>query len=133
MMRALTSLCSAWRRSASVRGGGGDQHRFHLALAHQSLERVRHGARKTVLLQVMPIGRLDRAAPGADAGIAAARLVGALLAGRRIVVDEDTLGLEVGILLVARIAQEQRLAAVADENDGIVGNLDFAHGASILS
>jgi hypothetical protein len=70
-----------------------------------------------MLLQIVPIGRLDGTAPRPEAGIAAARLVGALLAGRRIMVDEDTFGLEVGKFLVARIAQEQRLAPVADEND----------------
>jgi hypothetical protein len=62
-----------------------------------------------VLLQIVPIGRLDGTAPRPETGVAAARLVGALLAGGRIVVDVDTFGLEVGILLVARIAQEQRL------------------------
>jgi hypothetical protein len=100
-----------------------------VALPHQLLERFRHHAGEMVLLQIVPIGLLDRAAAMPDAGEAAARSVGALLMGRRVVIEEDALGLEVGVLLVTFIAQEQRLAPVADENNGIVWNVDFGHEA----
>jgi hypothetical protein len=50
--------------------------------------------------------------------------------GRRIVIGEYALGLEVRKLLIALVAQEQRLATVADEHKRIVGNLQFAHIAA---
>ena len=76
----------------------------------------------------MPVGLIHAAAPmraGAPKG--RARLVGALLMGRRIFVGENLLGLQVGKFLVAVVAQEQRFASVADENHGVVGDCELIH------
>ena len=67
--------------------GCGDQQRLDVALAHQLFERFRHHAGEMVLLQIVPIGRFDRAAAGPNAGVAAARPVSALLVGRRVLVE----------------------------------------------
>jgi hypothetical protein len=50
--------------------------------------------------------------------------------GRRVVVGEDALDLEIGKFLVALVAQEQGLAAIADEDDGVMGDLNLGHGPS---
>src|ERR1700693_1137953 len=63
---------------------------------------------------------------------AAARFVGTLFMSRRITIDEHALGLEIREFLVTVIAQEQRLASIADEYDRVVRNLDFAHEPSNL-
>jgi hypothetical protein len=55
-----------------------------------------------------------------------ARLVGALLMGRRILIGENLFGFQVGKFLVTVIAQEQRLASVADENHGVVGDCELS-------
>src|SRR5260370_39054647 len=41
---------------------------------------------------------------------------------------KDTFGLEIGKFLVAIVAQEQRLAAIADEHEGIMENLRLLIG-----
>ena len=53
-----------------------------------------------------------------------------LLPGRPFFVLQHPLDLELGELLVAVIAQEQGLAAVADEYEAIVRDLDLAHEAA---
>src|SRR6187399_3070362 len=73
---------------------GGDR-----AAAHHALERSGDALDKTVLLEVMPVGLIDAAAPTrAGARKGRARLVGTLLMGWRIFVGENLLGLQVGKL-----------------------------------
>jgi hypothetical protein len=107
---------------------GGDR-----PVAHHMLQRCGDALDKTMLLKLMPIGLADA---GAARGVAArrsrARLVGALLVGRGIVVGENLFGLQIGKFLVAVVAQEQRLAPVADKNQTIVRNCDLVH-ISLLS
>ncbi len=40
---------------------------------------------------------------------------------------ENALGHQIGKLLVAGVAQEKRLAAVADENESVMGNSELVH------
>jgi hypothetical protein len=47
--------------------------------------------------------------------------------GRRVLLGEDALGLQIGELLIAGIAQEQRLAAVTNEHHGIMGYCEPIH------
>src|SRR5580704_16357913 len=68
--------------------GRSDDECFHVALAYELLQRCRHLTGEVVLLQFVPIGLRHRAAAMPDAGVAAARPVGALLVGRRIYIDE---------------------------------------------
>jgi hypothetical protein len=47
--------------------------------------------------------------------------------GRGIVIDENALGHQIGKLFVTFVAQKERLAAVADENESIMRNSELAH------
>ena len=99
-----------------------------LALAHDLLQHRRHVVGEFVLFQVVPVGLRDARSAEADRRMLPAWTVGALLVGGRVfLVDEDPLGLEVEVLRVAFVAQNQRLAAVADENIGIMRNGHFGH------
>jgi len=69
---------------------------------------------------------LRRVEPGAREPAAGA-IRSLLVGGWVLFVDEDTLGHEIGELLIAGVAQKQRLAAVADENEGVMGNSGFGH------
>lgn len=81
-----------------------------------------------MLFNVVPIRRLHAAAPRrVSAGEGAAGLVAALVARHRIGVDENVLGDEIGELLVAIVAQEQRLAAVPDKDNRVMRNIALAH------
>ena len=53
--------------------------------------------------------------------------VGSLLVGRRILVGENALGHQIGKLLVAFVAQKERLAAVADEDESVMRNGELVH------
>jgi hypothetical protein len=53
--------------------------------------------------------------------------IGSLFVGRGIVIDENALGHQIGKHLVAFVAQEKRLAAVADENESVMPNRELAH------
>src|SRR4029077_4480694 len=71
---------------------------------------------------------IDAVAPTrAGARKGRARLVGTLLMGWRIFVGENLLGLQVGKLFIAVVAEEQRLASIADENHGIMGDCELIH------
>jgi hypothetical protein len=61
----------------------------------------------------------------------AARSIAALLVCWRIVIDEHTLDPEIRELLVACMAQEQRLTAVTDEYKRVVGDFQLAHVRSL--
>src|SRR3984893_4009044 len=111
-----------------------DDERLHLPLAHELFHRRGYALSEAVLLEVMPVGRLHAASFVCTCALEyAAWTVGTLLAGWRVFVNEDTLGLEIGKFLVAVVAQEQRLAAIADEHEGIMRNLQLAHGGSSAS
>ena len=76
----------------------------------------------------MPVGLIDAAAPmRAGVGKGRARLVGALLMSRRIFIGENLLGFQVGKFLVTIVAKEQRLASIADEDHGVVGDCELIH------
>jgi hypothetical protein len=95
-----------------------DDERLHLALAHKLFHRRGYALGEAVLLEVMPVGRLHSASDGRTCALEyAAWAVGTLLAGWRVFVNEDTFGLQIGKFLVAVVAQEQRLAAIADEHE----------------
>ena len=71
----------------------GDDEGRDRAAAHHALERSGDAFDKTVLLEVMPVGLIDAATPmRAAAPKGRARLVGALLMGRRILIGENLLG-----------------------------------------
>ena len=55
-------------------------------------------------------------------------LVGALLVGRADCLLEHALDLEIRKLFVAVVAQDQRLAAIADEHEAIVADAELGHG-----
>ena len=98
------------------------------APAHHILQSGRHALDEAVLLQVMPVGLLHAAAAMRSRALkAASGPVGTLLVGRRIFLGEDALDLQIGELLVAVIAQEKRLAAVADEHQGVMGDGELGH------
>jgi hypothetical protein len=101
----------------SQRSRRGDHNEYlNLTLAHQSFHCCRNSLSEAVLFQLVPIGIFNAAAEvGAGALEGAARSIAALLVRWRIVIDEHALDLEIRRLLVACIAQEQRLAAVTDE------------------
>lgn len=76
--------------------------------------------------EIVPVGRLDRAAR-TGASLRAPRRVRALVARRRIVVQPHRRAPQVEQVGVAFVAQEQGLAAVADQNPGLVVNADQRH------
>ena len=80
-----------------------------------------------MLFNVVPVGLLHAAATRADTADRAARTVGALHMGRGVVVEEDALGLEVGKLRIAGIAEEERFPPIADEHERILRNLQLGH------
>src|SRR5690606_29474951 len=83
---------------------------------------------------VMPIRRLYRtAAPGTHGLAEMARPIGPLLAGRRIVVLDNLLGFQVREFLIALIAQEDGLAAVAHEHERIMRNFQLVHYSGLLA
>jgi len=115
----------------------------HRVLSEPFAETFGHLPGEPVLFQPVPVGFLDRAAVcagrtgrhGAARGCAVvepAGRVGALFARWRIallVLAED---FEVGELLVALIAQEQRLLAIGDHDPAIVLEPDFMFGHGCL-
>src|SRR6516165_5523765 len=85
-----------------------------------------------MLLQIVPISVSDTAAQISPGPLeCAAGPVTALLVGRRVFVDENPFGLQIGKFLIAGIAQEQRFAAVADEYECVVRNVELAHAALV--
>jgi len=107
MTRALTSSCKSWRRSARVHG-------------------------EPVLLEVMPIGRLNGAAPWTYVGESATWSVCSLLMRWWIMIDEHSFRLQVQVFVITGIAQKESLAAIADKHDSIVRNFDPGHDPSLL-
>ena len=75
-----------------------------------------------LLCDVVPVGLLHRASRRTDAWNRAPRTVGALLARCRIVLLKDLLDFELDLLRGAFVAQKERLLAVADQNECIVGD-----------
>jgi hypothetical protein len=45
----------------------------------------------------------------------------------RILISKNLLSFQIGKFFVTIVAQEQRLAAVADENQGVVRNCELVH------
>src|SRR5687767_11070321 len=78
---------------------------FHIPSAHESLQGRGHMVSKAMLFKLMPVRRLHAAAAVCSCTLeAAAWAIGALLFGREIVIQKDTLGDEVLKPLVAGIA-----------------------------
>jgi hypothetical protein len=59
-----------------------------------------------------------------------ARPIAALLARGRVFVNVDAFGPEVWKLGIARVAQEQRLAAITNKHESVMGNRKLAHSVS---
>ena len=55
------------------------------------------------------------------------RPIGSLIVGGRVLVDENALSHKIRELLIASVSQEQRLAAVANENESVMGNNGLVH------
>src|SRR5262245_24848904 len=79
-----------------------------------------------LLLLLVPIGLLHRAASRSDRAEGAAGSIGAELVGLRIGMLEHVPGLEIEEFLVAGILQHQRLLAVADDDP--IALVDFQLG-----
>src|SRR5262249_39729002 len=134
MMRSFTSAWTARRKSASVRGGATMTRALALRSRTTCSMAAGNAPNEAVLFEFVPVGISDTAAevrPGALES--AARTVAALLMCGRIVVDEHPLGLKIEEFLVAGVVQEQGLAAVTDEHEGVMGNLKLVHGGSPLN
>lgn len=102
--------------------------RRHVTRAHDVLQSGGHALRKAVLLEVMPVGLLHAAVPMRPGALdAPSGSVGSLFVGWWVLLGKHLLGLQIGELLVALIAQEQGLAAVTDEDHGVVRYCDFVH------
>lgn len=105
-----------------------DDQRGDAALAHHFLQSRRHPLDEAVLFQSMPVGLFNTAAAmrsrvrKTDYGP-----VGSLLVGRRVLLGEDALGLQVGEFLIAGIAQEESFAAVTDEDEGVMRYCELVH------
>jgi len=112
-------------------GRGGDNENLHVALMHQCFKGRSDAPGETMLLELMPIG-VSHPSSAISAGTLerTARPIAALLARRRVFVNVDAFSLEVWKLGIARIAQEQRLAAITNEHESVVGNLKLAHSIS---
>jgi len=109
-----------WRRH--------DHKRRHVSRPHYLLHYRSDSLRKPLLLNVMPIDRLDCTPPTRVQRFAdASRPFATLLVCQRVVVLEHALGLEIWKFLVTLIAQEQRFASVAYKNECIVRDFQFAH------
>src|SRR5271157_2057802 len=81
-----------------------------------------------MLLDVVPVGRLDGAPPYAlGAGEASAGPIGTLFVRRRVLIDERLLGDEIGESLVAGVPQDEGLATVADKDQCVMRNDRFTH------
>ncbi len=84
-------------------------------------------SREVMLLDIVPIGWLDRASAALRSLADVPRPVGALFVAGRIFVLKNLLGLEIGKFLVAVIAQEQGFSAIADKHERIMRNLELVH------
>jgi hypothetical protein len=81
-----------------------------------------------MFFEIMPVRRLHRAVTrGVRAHRCSAGAIRALLVRRGILIDKHALGHQIGEFLVAIVAYEQRLPAVADEDERIVWDNGFLH------
>ena len=120
-MESMSQICKRARRRH-------DNESFHLPLTYETFHRDGHPLDEAMLLEIVPIGIFNPAAQIRSSALErAARSVSTLLMSRRVFVNENTLGLEVWESLVTSVAQEKRLAAITDEYESIVGNVEFAH------
>ena len=115
-MKGMPQVCQRARRRHN-------DERRRLAFTHQLFQCSSDVPDKTMLLEIMPVGRRHLgAAIGPRAFEYSTRSIAALFVSRRVFIDENALGLQAWIPFVAGIAQEQGLAAIADEDESIVGN-----------
>jgi len=104
------------------------------AFAHQTLQRGGHSLSKAMLLDFMPIRRLHGAAADRmGARERATGTIGPLLVRRRVLFGENALGHQIGKHLIAGVAQEKRLAAVADENESVMRNSELVHAGLLTN
>ena len=87
-----------------------------------TVERLCDLSGEPFLGDVVPVDLLYRASRRTDAGNGASRTIGALLPRCRIILFQDLLDFELDLLRGAFVAQEQRLLAVADQNECVVGD-----------
>jgi hypothetical protein len=104
-----------------------DYERFGLARLHRRIQPGDKLFQETALALLVPVGLLHGGAGFAHGRNGAARRVGALLAGRRILLLIDLPGLQVGKLLVADVFQHQRLCAVTDHDPFTGMKLQLGH------
>src|SRR5690606_3068289 len=108
-----------------------DDHQFLEGIVERrAIERLGDRPGELLFFEPMPVGLFNGAARRADALHRAAWPIRALFAGRRIVAAvENILDDEVERLRRSAIAQEERLLAVADEDECIVADREVGHGA----
>jgi hypothetical protein len=81
-----------------------------------------------MLLELVPIRRIHTAAEVRAGPLEhASRSIGALLAGRRVLVREHAFGPQIGELLIAIIAQEQCLSTVPDKYKDAMRDVQLVH------
>jgi len=84
-----------------------DHECLHLALAHETLHRRGDPLSEAMFLEIVPVGVFNAAAQiRAGALESASRAVATLLVSWWVIIDDDTLGLEIEKLLVAGVPQE---------------------------
>ena len=101
-------------------GRRGDHQGLDGALARQGLQRGAGALREPVLLDLVPVRRLHRAMGGPIGAQGASRPVGSLFMGARVFVRHNLDGDEISEFLVSFVAEEQRLAAISDEDEGVM-------------
>lgn len=106
--------------------GGHDNKRLHVALANELLHCACHAPREAMLLEMVPVGGLDRGSLSHWA-IQAARTIGALLTRGRILILVHLLHLQAWMQRIAVVAQEQGLAAVANKHERVVRDVQQPH------
>jgi len=88
-----------------------------------AIERVGKFAGKPLLGDVVPVGFFHSALGNARACAGSSGTIGALLTCGRIVARENSLDDKLDTLGVAFIAQEESLLTIANEKEGVMGNM----------
>ena len=87
-----------------------------------AVERLGDLSGEPLLCDVVPVDLLYRASRRTDTCNGTPRTIGALVARCRIVLLQDLLDFELDLVRGAFVAQKERLLAVADQNECIVGD-----------
>jgi hypothetical protein len=109
--------------------GGSDDHKLLKTIVMGvAIQRFRDLAGKPFFRDVMPIGVVHGTSRHADARGSSPRAIGALFAGRWVVLFKNLFDLEIDLLRVAFVAQEEGFFTVANKNESVVRNPRFAFG-----